>query len=115
MELIVMTKQNVLLRYAILVIGLYHVFSSFFIELIYKKNDASIPIYILIGFALCLFYALLLSISEYIAFGISYLIASIATIGLISWFSASILKDKNLAIAITTILTAIYILLFIYS
>ncbi len=103
------TKRS--LRYAILVIGLT-MFFFFFIELIYKKMMHPFQ-YILIGFALCLFYALLLSISEYIAFGISYLIASIATIGLISWFSASILKDKNLAIAITTILTAIYITIYI--
>lgn len=78
-------KTNRCIKYAILFIGL--TFSLFFIiELMQKKAVHPVQ-YILIGLALIIFYTLLLSISEFITFDFSYLIASIATILLISLYA----------------------------
>lgn len=79
-------------KYAIMFISL--TFLTFFmIELLSKKIIHPIQ-YLLIGFALLIFYTLLLSISEYVIFEFAYLIASAAIIGLISVYSYSVLSDK---------------------
>jgi inner membrane protein len=69
--------------------------------------------YILIGIALLLFYTLLLSFSEHIAFSISYAIAALMTIGLITVFMAAILKDKKTALMVGGLLTLLYIFIFV--
>jgi inner membrane protein len=68
--------------------------------------------YGLIGLAILLFYTLLLSFSEYIGFNLSYVIASICTIGLIAWFSHGILGSKRLALILAAILVLMYTYLF---
>ena len=93
-------------KYAILCILL--TFTAFFlIELIYSKSIHSLQ-YILVGVALCIFYTLLLSFSEYISFNLSYLIAAVATILLISWYVKSILQSSKMATFIGALLTAMY-------
>ena len=93
-------------KYAILCILL--TFTAFFlIELIYFKTIHPLQ-YILAGVALCIFYTLLLSFSEYVSFNLSYLIASIATILLISWYVKSILQSSKIAVFIAALLTAMY-------
>lgn len=97
-------------KYAMLCILL--TFASFF--LVETANRKSIhPFqYGLIGIALILFYTLLLSFSEYIGFNYSYLIAFIATIGLIGWFVKSILSSSRLTTLLVVILTLIYTYIF---
>ncbi|HEY1115138.1 MAG TPA: cell envelope integrity protein CreD, partial [Chitinophagaceae bacterium] len=81
-------------KYAILCILL--TFAAFFlIETTHKRSVHPVQ-YGLIGLALVLFYTLLLSFSEYIGFNLSYLIASVATIGLITWFVKDILASGRL-------------------
>ncbi len=93
-------------KYAILCILL--TFTAFFlIELIYSKTVHALQ-YILVGVALCIFYTLLLSFSEYISFNSSYLISTVATISLISWYVRSILQSSKMAIFIACLLTAMY-------
>ena len=60
-----------------------------------------------------LFYSLLLSISEQINFGTAYLIASIATIGLITAYTHSIFKNKIQTGALTGMLCLLYIFLYV--
>lgn len=74
-------------KYAILFIGLTFAF-FFIIELMQKKPFHPVQ-YVLVGIALVIFYTLLLSISEYIAFDFAYLIAALATILLISLYAKS--------------------------
>ncbi len=100
------TKTDRSIKYAILIIGLTFL-TFFFLELINNKPVHPLQ-YILVGFALCIFYVLLLSISEHISYNLSYLIASVMTIGLISWYSASILRDKKLAYLIAGDLVILY-------
>jgi inner membrane protein len=78
-----------------------------FIEILKKQLMHPIH-YILVGIGLCLFYTLLLSISEYLNFAIAYLIASFMTITLITGFTGSILKSKSMTMLIFSILSILY-------
>ncbi len=103
-------KSERSIKYAILFIGLtFLVF--FFIEIINKKRVHPIQ-YILVGLALCLFYTLLLSISEHSTFNFAYLASSVLTIGLISAYTKTVLKSNSLTGLMSGILTILY--LFIY-
>lgn len=98
------TERSV--KYALLCIIL--TFAAFFlIETIYKKPLHLLQ-YGLAGCALVLFYTLLLSISEYVGFNFAYLIAGIATIGLVTWFVGGIMRSGKLAIFIGFVLTVVY-------
>jgi inner membrane protein len=98
------TERSV--KYALLCIIL--TFAAFFlIETIYKRNLHLIQ-YGLAGLALVLFYTLLLSISEYTGFNLAYLIAGVATIGLVTWFVGSVMKSSKLATFIGFVLTVVY-------
>lgn len=98
------------IKYATLIILL--TFAAFF--LMENRNGSSIhPIhYGLVGVALLVFYTLLLSISEYISFNLSYLIASVCTIGLIGWFVKGLMQSKASSILITLILVVLYTYIF---
>lgn len=64
--------------------------------------------YLLVGFALCLFYLLLLSISEHAPFGLAYLTAAAATVLLIGGYSAAILHGALRALLMTFVLGTLY-------
>ncbi|HWK04534.1 MAG TPA: cell envelope integrity protein CreD [Puia sp.] len=93
-------------KYSILIILL--TFTAFFlIEWIYSRAIHSLQ-YVLVGFALCLFYTLLLSFSEYIGFNPAYLTASLATIGLIAWYVRSILRSPKMSLFVGSLLALQY-------
>jgi inner membrane protein len=93
-------------KYAILCILL--TFAAFFIiETVNKKSVHPFQ-YALIGLALILFYTLLLSFSEYTGFNIAYIIASIATVGLIAWFVKGILQSSRHTTALSVVLVLMY-------
>ncbi|WP_313361075.1 cell envelope integrity protein CreD [Empedobacter sp.] len=98
-------------KYAILFIGLTFV-AFFFIE---SRNNFNIHLvqYALVGFAICVNFVLLLSLSEYLGFDIAYFISSGATILLITFFVNSFLKSFGLTFKITLMLILLYT--FIYS
>lgn len=98
------TERSV--KYALLCIVL--TFAAFFlVESIYKKPLHLVQ-YGLAGLALILFYTLLLSISEYTGYNLAYLIAGVATISLVAWYTGSILKSAKLALFISFVLTVVY-------
>ncbi len=97
-------------KYAVLIIALTF-FVYFFLEIYYRRSVHPLQ-YVLIGFALVIFYTLLLSISEYIVFGWAYLSASLATVVLISWYTKSIFKNWSIVLLFAFILSLLY--LFIY-
>lgn len=97
-------------KYAVLIIALTF-FVYFFLEVYYRRSVHPLQ-YILIGFALVIFYTLLLSVSEYVVFGYAYLIASAATVVLISWYTKSIFKQWPVVLLFAFILSLLY--LFIY-
>ena len=63
--------------------------------------------YIVTGLSLCLFYLLLLSISEYVAFGWAYLIAAVMTTAALGGYFYGFLKSK-VALAFTFGTAALY-------
>lgn len=64
--------------------------------------------YFLVGGALCLFYLLLLSISEHAQFVVAYSIASIATVTLISAYSAALLQSGTRVLGLFGVLSLLY-------
>lgn len=95
------------LKYAFLIILLTYI-SVLFTEIVMKRN---IPLlnYFLIGAALILFYSLLLSFAEHISFGISYLIASVMTVALISGYMWKMLSSRKVGLVMGAILTGLYV------
>jgi inner membrane protein len=69
--------------------------------------------YIMVGLALCVFYTLLIAISEHLAFHWSYIIASISIILLITLYAKSIFNENRLTALLALILCILY--LFIYA
>lgn len=93
-------------KYAVMFIALtFLVF--FFVEILNKKRIHPIQ-YILVGLGLCIFYTLLLSLSEYITFNLAYLIAGLAVIVLISAYAKSMFKSNLLTALMGLILIILY-------
>ena len=99
-------KTDRSIKYAILFIGL--TFSLFFIiELLQKKPIHPVQ-YVLIGLALIIFYTLLLSMSEFISFDLSYLVAALATVMLISFYAYGHFKSAKTASVFGSVLVLLY-------
>jgi inner membrane protein len=64
--------------------------------------------YLLVGFAISLFYLLLLSFSEHSSFNKAYLIASAVILALIAFYVHAIFKNKTATVVITTALGILY-------
>lgn len=79
----------------------------FFVEISRKKLLHPLH-YLLVGAALIVFYTLLLSISEYVTFNLAYLIASVATILLITLYSKAVLKSWPLGLFVGGVLLILY-------
>ncbi len=98
------------IKYALLCILL--TFAAFFlIETAHKKSVHPFQ-YGLVGLALILFYTLLLSFSEYTGFNTAYIIASLATIGLIAWFVKGVLQSGRATSILSVVLVLIYAYVF---
>ena len=98
-------------KYAILFIVL--TFMAFFLTEIFTKVAVHPVQYTLIGLAIILFYVILLSLSEHITFHISYVIASLGVILLVSAYAKSALKGRRPAAIIGGILAALYLFLYV--
>jgi len=98
-------------KYAIMFIGLTFI-SFFMIELLNRKILHPIQ-YLLIGFALLVFYTLLLSLSEHLSFQYSYLLAAAGVVGLITAYTRSVLRNNRQTLIIFGILVLLYGYLFV--
>jgi inner membrane protein len=94
-------------KYTILFISLTFL-TFFFIEIMNSKRIHPIQ-YIMIGFALSIFYVLLISLSEHLNFNFAFILASLAVVLLITLFSVALFKSRRL-----TLLTAL-MLVFMYG
>ena len=68
--------------------------------------------HILIGLAICLFYAILLSLSEHVGFDLAYGIATLATTTLTTWHASNILVQRGLCRAVGSVLFVLYALMY---
>ncbi|MGK5092726.1 inner membrane CreD family protein [Deltaproteobacteria bacterium TL4] len=66
----------------------------------------------LIGLALCLFFLLLLSLSEHLGFLAAYLIASLSTILLNTFYCMAVMKKRLQTFIFMGVLTALYVILY---
>ncbi len=98
-------------KYGILIILLTFI-SLFLTEMISKQRIHSFN-YVLIGAAMVIYYTLLLSFSEQVGYNWAYLIASMATIVLVSVFIASLLKNKKPAVLFAIILAIFYAFIYV--
>ena len=64
--------------------------------------------YLVIGFALCIFYALLLSLAELIGFDPAYALASAVIVGLITAYIHAIVRSRLLSSLCAGVLVAVY-------
>lgn len=97
-------------KYALMFISLTFLF-FFLVEVINRRNIHPIQ-YILVGLALCLFYTLLIALSEHISFNQAYLLSSIGIIGMITLYSRTIFRKNMLTLVMCLVLIALYGFLF---
>jgi inner membrane protein len=69
--------------------------------------------YILVGAALIIYYSLLLSFSEHVGYDWAYLIASIATVILVSLYSITFLDSKKLVMIFSFLMIFFYTFIFV--
>jgi inner membrane protein len=102
---------NRVLKYAILFI--FMTFAVFFMFEVASGLRIHPFQYLLVGGALCMFYLLLLSLSEHIPFIASYFIAAAAVVTAIGFYCRSVLKERRRSFFMAGVLTKLYIFLFI--
>ena len=100
------TKTTRSAKYSFLVIFLTFL-GFFFVEVFIKKRIHPFQ-YILIGLAICLFYTLVLSLSEHIGFNMAYIVSTILTIGAISLYASGIFKNTKTTILLSSVLVTLY-------
>ncbi|MBN1183929.1 MAG: cell envelope integrity protein CreD [Bacteroidales bacterium] len=103
-------KNERSVKYAILFIAL--TFVVFFFAEIMNKRPIHPVQYTLVGAALCIFYTLLISFSEHISFNLSYLIAAVAVISMITLYARSAFKSTKVSLIVAGVLIALYVYLF---
>jgi inner membrane protein len=97
-------------KYALLVIALTFL-SFFFVELLNGLEVHPFQ-YVLVGVALCLFYVLLVAISEVLLFNYAYLISSLMILGMIWLYAKSVFGAFRLSTLVTVIMTGLYTYVF---
>ncbi|MBO4803405.1 MAG: cell envelope integrity protein CreD [Muribaculaceae bacterium] len=104
-------KTERAIKYALLVIVLTFI-AALFSEFKLRRH-INVFQYLLIGLALVLFYSLLLSMSEHMAFALAYLIATLMTVGLVTTYLFGVLKVKKQAFIIGAMLLLMYGYIFV--
>src|SRR3989475_5095701 len=99
------------IKYGVLFLVL--VFTTFFLFEVTARQKIHPFQYLMVGAALCLFFLLLLSISEFVGFGYAYLIAAGASTILITWYCRFFLGGGARTLMIGAGLTGIYTFLYI--
>ncbi len=97
-------------RYAMMFIALtFLVF--FFTEVLNKKRVHPIQ-YLLIGFALCLFYSLLISLAEHLGFAWAFAVGAVAIVALVTAYASAVMRSRKLTLLVGGVLTALYVFLY---
>jgi inner membrane protein len=93
-------------KYGILFVVL--TFGGFFLFEMMKELPIHPVQYLLVGFGLAIFFLLLVSFSEHISFTLSYLIASVACIGLLTFYLSYVLRSVTRGVGFGAMLTVLY-------
>jgi inner membrane protein len=87
-------------------------FVGFFMFELIKQLPIHPIQYGLVGLALAIFFLLLVSLSEHIAFGRAYLVASVACIGLLGFYLSHVLRSRARGIGFAAMLATLYAALY---
>jgi inner membrane protein len=87
-------------------------FVGFFMFELIKQLPIHPVQYGLVGLALAIFFLLLVSLSEHIAFHWAYLAASVACIGLLGFYLSAVLRSAGRGIAFAAMLATLYAALY---
>jgi len=104
-------KMERALKYAALFIAL--TFLGFFLSEVLQGARLHPVQYLFVGFALSVFYLLLLSLAEHIGFRAAYGLAASSTCGLLGVYGLKIMKRSTHAITTSAALMGLYIFLYI--
>jgi inner membrane protein len=107
----VYVKTERAVKYAVLFIGL--TFMAFFMVEIMKGARFHTMHYLLVGFAVTLFYLLLLSTSEHMDFAWSYLLSSLGVISVTGIYVRGVTNRWSMTVILVSVMTALYVFLFI--
>ncbi|MFZ3373973.1 MAG: cell envelope integrity protein CreD [Chthoniobacterales bacterium] len=99
------------IKYGVLFLVL--VFTTFFLFEVTARQKIHPFQYLMVGAALCLFYLLLLSISEFVGFSWAYLVAAVASTLLIAWYCNFFLGGGMRTLMIGAGLAGVYTFLYI--
>jgi len=99
-------KTNRMAKYAILFLGF--AFAAFFFSEILQKARVHPIQYLLVGFAILIFYLLLLSLSEQFGFDLAYWVSTGGVIFLISGYAQAILRSQRLGLTVGVVLALLY-------
>lgn len=105
------SKVDRAVKYGFLFIGF--TFLAFFLFDVVGGARVAAAEYLLTGAGLVLFFVMLLAFAEVIGFTLAYLVASGAVIGLLTAYSAAVLKSWKRARFIGALLVGLYALLFV--
>lgn len=104
-------KSTRSVKYAVLFIVLTFLL-FFFVQIINKVRIHPIQ-YLIVGLALCLFFTLLVALSEHISFLYSYISASTAILLMIVGFAKAIFKNDKLTMILAALLTVLYAFIYV--
>jgi inner membrane protein len=99
------------LKYAPMFIGL--VFLTYFLFEATSGTRAHPAQYVLVGLAQCVFYMLLLSISEVMGFSLGFLIAAAATVGALSMYAGAVFGSRAAMAKAFVVFSALYALIYV--
>ena len=99
-------KTNRMAKYAILF--LCFAFTAFFFSEILQKARIHPIQYLLVGFAILIFYLLLLSLSEHFGFDLAYWVSTAGVILLISGYAQAVLRSLRLGVTVGVVLAILY-------
>lgn len=98
-------------KYGFLFIGL--TFAAFFLFEILKRLAIHPIQYALVGFALAVFFLLLISLSEHLGFALAYALASAACVLLLGYYVGHVLHNPRRGVGFAVLLSFLYGLLYV--
>lgn len=93
-------------KYGIMLIVL--VFTVFFFVEVMQRIRIHPIQYLLVGLALCIFYSLLIALSEHIGFGYAYIVSAVAVVVLVALYARSVFRMPKAAALLTLVLVLVY-------
>ena len=103
-------KVQGIVKYGVLFIGL--TFLTFFAFEVTRKSRIHIIQYAVIGLSLCLFYLILIALTQYFSLMMAYVYATCAILGLITLYTMILFKSITKGILIFLLLGSLYLALY---